>query len=592
MRSCYCGEINTSLIDQEITLCGWVHRRRDHGGVIFIDLRDREGLAQIVFDPDRAESFAIADSVRNEYVIQITGKVRHRPQGTVNPDLPTGEVEVLGYSIEILNKALTPPFQLDEEHVHDDIRLRYRYVDLRRPVMQRNIRLRSKIARALRDYLDGRGFLEIETPMLTRATPEGARDYLVPSRTHPGEFFALPQSPQLFKQLLMMSGMDRYYQIVRCFRDEDLRADRQPEFTQLDIEMSFVDETEIMGIMENMIRNLFEEILDISLGDPFLRMSYAEAMERFGSDRPDLRNPLELVEISDLMADVEFKVFAEPAKQENGRVAALCLPNGNTLTRKQIDDYTDYVSRYGARGLAYIKINDIEQGMEGLQSPILKFLPEDKVQEVLKRVGAKTGDVVFFGADKKKVVNDSLGALRDKLGEDLGLLQGDWAPVWIYDFPMFEYNEPEKRWDPLHHPFTAPQSENIEALKQDPGSGLSRAYDLVLNGSEIGGGSIRIHNPEMQMAALDVLDIGEEEAKEKFGFLISALDYGCPPHGGIAFGLDRIVMLMTGSSSIRDIIAFPKTQTASCLLTTAPSAASDAQLKELGIRPAKRTKQD
>ncbi len=592
MRSCYCGEINTSLIDQEITLCGWVHRRRDHGGVIFIDLRDREGLAQIVFDPDRAESFAIADSVRNEYVIQITGKVRHRPQGTVNPDLPTGEVEVLGYSIEILNKALTPPFQLDEEHVHDDIRLRYRYVDLRRPVMQRNIRLRSKIARALRDYLDGRGFLEIETPMLTRATPEGARDYLVPSRTHPGEFFALPQSPQLFKQLLMMSGMDRYYQIVRCFRDEDLRADRQPEFTQLDIEMSFVDETEIMGIMENMIRNLFEEILDISLGDPFLRMSYAEAMERFGSDRPDLRNPLELVEISDLMADVEFKVFAEPAKQENGRVAALCLPNGNTLTRKQIDDYTDYVSRYGARGLAYIKINDIEQGIEGLQSPILKFLPEDKVQEVLKRVGAKTGDVVFFGADKKKVVNDSLGALRDKLGEDLGLLQGDWAPVWIYDFPMFEYNEPEKRWDPLHHPFTAPQSENIEALKQDPGSGLSRAYDLVLNGSEIGGGSIRIHNPEMQMAALDVLDIGEEEAKEKFGFLISALDYGCPPHGGIAFGLDRIVMLMTGSSSIRDIIAFPKTQTASCLLTTAPSAASDAQLKELGIRPAKRTKQD
>jgi aspartyl-tRNA synthetase len=592
MRSCYCGEINTSLIDQEITLCGWVHRRRDHGGVIFIDLRDREGLAQIVFDPDRAESFAIADSVRNEYVIQITGKVRHRPQGTVNPDLPTGEVEVLGYSIEILNNALTPPFQLDEEHVHDDIRLRYRYVDLRRPVMQRNIRLRSKIARALRDYLDGRGFLEIETPMLTRATPEGARDYLVPSRTHPGEFFALPQSPQLFKQLLMMSGMDRYYQIVRCFRDEDLRADRQPEFTQLDIEMSFVDETEIMGIMENMIRNLFKEILNISLGDPFPRMSYAEAVERFGSDRPDLRNPLELVEISDLMADVEFKVFAEPAKKENGRVAALCLPNGNTLTRKQIDDYTDYVSRYGARGLAYIKINDIEQGMKGLQSPILKFLPEDKVQEVLKRVGARTGDVVFFGADKKKVVNDSLGALRDKLGEDLGLLQGDWAPVWIYDFPMFEYNEPEKRWDPLHHPFTAPQSENIEALKQDPGSGLSRAYDLVLNGSEIGGGSIRIHNPEMQMAALDVLGIGDEEAKEKFGFLISALDYGCPPHGGIAFGLDRIVMLMTGSSSIRDVIAFPKTQTASCLLTTAPSAASDAQLKELGIRPAKRTKQE
>ncbi len=591
MRSCYCGEINTSLIDQEITLCGWVHRRRDHGGVIFIDLRDREGLAQIVFDPDRAEPFAIADSVRNEYVVQITGKVRHRPEGTVNTDLPTGEVEVLGYSIEILNKALTPPFQLDDEHVHDDIRLRYRYVDLRRPVMQNNIRLRSRIARALRDYLDGLGFLEIETPMLTRATPEGARDYLVPSRTHPGEFFALPQSPQLFKQLLMMSGMDRYYQIVRCFRDEDLRADRQPEFTQLDIEMSFVNETEIMDIMENMIRHLFQEILNISLGDPFPRMGYAEAVQRYGSDRPDLRNPLELVEISDLMVDVEFKVFAEPARQDNGRVAAIRLPNGNTLTRKQIDDYTDYVGRFGARGLAYIKINDIDQGMEGLQSPILKFLPEDKVQEVLKRTGAKTGDVVFFGADKNKVVNDSLGALRDKLGVDLDLIQGDWAPVWICDFPMFEYNEQEKRWDPLHHPFTAPQSDNIEALKQDPGSGLSRAYDLVLNGSEIGGGSIRIHNPDMQMAALDVLDIGEEEAKEKFGFLINALEYGCPPHGGIAFGLDRIVMLMTGSSSIRDVIAFPKTQTASCLLTTAPSHASDSQLKELGIRPAKRAKQ-
>ncbi|NNE38870.1 MAG: aspartate--tRNA ligase, partial [Gammaproteobacteria bacterium] len=560
--------------------------------VIFIDLRDREGLAQIVFDPDREEPFAIADSVRNEFVIQITGKVRNRPEGTVNPDLPTGEVEVLGYSIEILNKSLTPPFQLDDEHVHDDIRLRYRYVDLRRPIMQHNIRLRSKTARALRDYLDGLGFLEIETPMLTRATPEGARDYLVPSRTHPGDFFALPQSPQLFKQLLMMSGMDRYYQIVRCFRDEDLRADRQPEFTQLDIELSFVNETEIMDIMEKMIRHLFLEILNISLSDPFPRMSYAEAVERYGSDRPDLRNPLELVEISDLMADVEFKVFAEPAKKTNGRVAALRLPDGNALTRKQIDDYTDYVGRFGARGLAYIKINDIDQGMEGLQSPILKFLPEDKVQEVLKRTGAKTGDVVFFGADNKKVVNDSLGALREKLGIDLDLLQGDWAPVWIYDFPMFEYNDKEKRWDPLHHPFTAPQSDNIEALKQDPGSGLSRAYDLVLNGSEIGGGSIRIHDPKLQMAALDVLDIGEEEAREKFGFLISALDYGCPPHGGIAFGLDRIVMLMTGSSSIRDVIAFPKTQTASCLLTTAPSQASDAQLKELGIRPAKRPKQD
>lgn len=590
MRTCYCGEINTSLIDQEITLCGWVHRRRDHGGVIFIDLRDREGLAQIVFDPDRSEPFAIADAVRNEYVIQITGKVRHRPDGTVNPDLPTGEVEVLGHTIEILNKAQTPPFQLDDDHVHDDIRLRYRYVDLRRPVMQHNIRLRSQVARSIRDYLDGLGFLEIETPMLTRATPEGARDYLVPSRTHPGEFFALPQSPQLFKQLLMMSGMDRYYQIVRCFRDEDLRADRQPEFTQLDIEMSFMDEAEIMNVMEDMIRHLFKQNLDVELASTFPRMTYAESVERFGTDRPDLRNPLQLIEIGDLVADVEFKVFAEPAKQDNGRVAALCLPGGNTLSRKQIDDYTAYISRFGAKGLAYIKVNDISQGMEGLQSPILKFLPEDKVLEILKRTGAKTGDVIFFGADKKKIVNDSLGALRDKLGVDLSLMEGDWSPVWICDFPMFEYNEQEKRWDALHHPFTAPQSDDIDALKENPGEGLSRAYDLVLNGSEIGGGSIRIHNPEIQMAALDVLGIGEEEAKEKFGFLITALEYGCPPHGGIAFGLDRIIMLMTGSSSIRDVIAFPKTQSASCLLTTAPSPASEAQLKELGIRPAKKPK--
>jgi aspartyl-tRNA synthetase len=590
MRSHYCGHLDTSLLDQEVELYGWVHRRRDHGGVIFIDLRDREGLAQIVFDPDRAEAFAIADMVRNEFVLKITGRVRNRPEGTINADMPTGEVEVLGHSIEILNKAKTPPFQLDDEHVHDDIRLRYRYVDLRRPVMQKNMRLRSQVSRLMHSFLDDNGFLEIETPMLTKATPEGARDYLVPSRTHQGEFFALPQSPQLFKQLLMMSGMDRYYQIVRCFRDEDLRADRQPEFTQLDVETSFMDEEQICALMEELIRTLFKQILEVDLPSPFPRMTYAEAMYRFGSDRPDLRNPLELVDVSDVMQEVEFKVFSGPAKMENGRVAALRVPKGSKLTRKEIDGYTSFVGQYGAKGLAYIKVNDASTGMEGLQSPILKFLPDEVVETIMARTQAETGDLVFFGADKTKVVNDALGALRDKLAHDLELHQGQWAPLWVIDFPMFAESDDGKRWDALHHPFTAPQNDDLGELQANPGESLSRAYDMVMNGMELGGGSIRIHQADMQMAVLKLLGIDDEEAREKFGFLIDALDYGCPPHGGIAFGLDRIVMIMAGASSIRDVIAFPKTQSASCLLTSAPSEAAAKQLKELGIRLAKPAK--
>jgi len=581
MRSHYCGQLNKSLIDKSVTLCGWLHRRRDHGGLIFFDLRDREGIVQVVFNPEAAETFAIAERVRPEYVLRIQGKVRFRPEGTENPGLSTGQVEVVGEHIDILNAAETPPFHMDDLHVGEDIRLRYRYIDLRRPEMLARLQLRAKITRLLRQFLDEQGFLDIETPMLTKATPEGARDYLVPSRTHPGQFFALPQSPQLFKQLLMMSGMERYYQIVRCFRDEDLRADRQPEFTQLDIEMSFIDESIITNLMESMMRGLFKTVLNEDLPDPFPRMTYQEAMRRYGSDKPDLRVPLELTDVGDLIADVKFKVFAKPANDPKGRVAALCVPNQG-LSRKQIDDYTNFVAIYGAKGLAYIKVNDINAGRDGLQSPILKFLPDNAISAILERTKADSGSIIFFGADKAKIVNEALGALRLKIGEDLKLVEKGWKPLWIIDYPMFEWDE--NRWISLHHPFTAPNVPDIEMLENNPGTCLSRAYDMVLNGEEIGGGSIRIHSPEMQSAAFKVLGIGEQEAREKFGFLLDALKFGCPPHGGIAFGLDRLVMLMSGANSIREVIAFPKTQTASCLLTSAPSAASTEQLRELHIR--------
>jgi aspartyl-tRNA synthetase len=583
MRSHYCGQVDESLIGQEVTVCGWVHRRRDHGGVIFIDLRDREGLLQAVFDPDRPEIFAAAERIRGEYVLALTGLVRQRPEGTINPNMKTGQVEVLVNELTVLNRSETPPFHHDEQ-ANEELRLKYRYLDLRREEMLGNLRLRHKVTMAMRQFLDGHGFIDVETPMLTRATPEGARDYIVPSRTHPGKFFALPQSPQIFKQLLMMSGLDRYYQIVRCFRDEDLRADRQPEFTQLDVEMSFVDEAVVTATMEGLIQHIFKEVLDVDLPSPFPRMSYAEAMQRYGSDKPDLRIDLELVEVSDLVSAVEFKVFAEPANDPEGRVAALCLPGGNDMTRKQIDDCTAYVARYGARGLAYIKVNDLSAGREGLQSPILKFLPDDAVTGILERTGAKTGDLIFFGADKARVVNDAIGALRVKLGEDRGLVAEGWSPMWILDFPMFEKDAANKRWAALHHPFTAPSVDDAEVLKADPGNALSRAYDMVLNGSEIGGGSIRIHDQAMQSAVFELLDISKEEADEKFGFLLRALEYGCPPHGGIAFGLDRIVMLMAGAESIRDVIAFPKTQSAHCPLTNAPGEVSSEQLKEAGIR--------
>jgi aspartyl-tRNA synthetase len=583
MRSHYCGEVNESLIGQPATVVGWVHRRRDHGGVIFIDLRDREGLLQVVFNPDDAAMFALAESARSEFVLQVAGEVRRRPEGTVNANLRTGQVELVARRLEILNRSETPPFHHDEA-AGEDLRLRYRYLDLRRPEMLNNLRLRHRVTAALRGFLDGHGFVDVETPILTKATPEGARDYLVPARNFPGKFYALPQSPQLFKQLLMMSGLDRYYQIARCFRDEDLRADRQPEFTQLDVETSFLDEAGITGLMEAMVRELFAKVLGVALPDPFPRMSWGEAMARFGTDRPDLRNPLELVEIADLVANVEFKVFAGPAADPKGRVTALRVPGGGSLSRKEIDDYTAFVARYGARGLAYVKVNDPAAGRDGLQSPILKFLPDEAVAGILSRTGAEAGDLVFFGADKAKVVNDALGALRDKLGADLGLLEGDWKPVWVVDFPMFEWDEGEQRWFALHHPFTAPSVPDLDALRRDPGSALSRAYDLVLNGSEIGGGSIRIHDRAMQETVFELLGVGEEEARVKFGFLLDALKFGCPPHGGIAFGIDRMVMLMAGAASIREVIAFPKTQTASCPLTDAPSDVPDKQLRELGIR--------
>ncbi|MCK5647778.1 MAG: aspartate--tRNA ligase [Gammaproteobacteria bacterium] len=584
MRSHYCGHLTEENIDQEVILSGWVHRRRDHGGVIFVDLRDREGISQIVFDPDIPEMFMLAEKIRNEFVIQVKGKVRQRPQGTENPEMPTGQVEVLALELTVLNASETPPFQLDDDDVSEEHRLRYRYIDLRRPEMQKRLMLRSQITRMLRNYLDDNGFLDIETPILTKATPEGARDYLVPSRTHQGEFFALPQSPQLFKQLLMMSGMDRYYQVVRCFRDEDLRADRQPEFTQIDIETSFMEEDQLMTMMEDMMRSIFAKVLEQQLPNPFPRISYAEAMERYGSDKPDLRIDLELVEVADVLTDVDFKVFAGPAKDPNSRVTALRVPNGTALTRKQIDGYTKYVSIYGARGLAYIKVNDKAAGREGLQSPIVKFIPDEALTTILERTGAENGDLIFFGADKTKVVNEALGALRIKVAQDLDLVKHGWQPLWVVDFPMFEYDEGAERWTALHHPFTSPESDNPQDLLDNPGESLSRAYDMVINGTELGGGSARIHKQDMQSSVFKLLGIDDQEAQDKFGFLLDALKYGCPPHAGIAFGLDRLVMLMTGASSIREVMAFPKTQSAACLLTSAPSAVSPAQLKELGIK--------
>ena len=583
MRSHYCGQVNEQLLGREVTVAGWVHRRRDHGGVIFVDLRDREGLLQIVFNPDAAEVFAQAERLRSEYVVSCTGTVRERPAGTVNPNLASGRVELIARRIELLNRSEPLPFQLDEQ-VGEEVRLRYRYLDLRREVMSQRLRLRHRLTRSMRAYLDGQGFVDIETPMLTKATPEGARDYLVPSRTHPGKFFALPQSPQIFKQLLMIAGFDRYYQIVRCFRDEDLRADRQPEFTQLDIETSFLSQDEIMAMMEGLVRHFFREVLEVALPEPFPRMSYADAMRRFGSDKPDLRIPLELTDVADLVKDCDFKVFAGPAKDPQGRVAALRVPGGGALPRSAIDECTAYVARYGAKGLAYIKVNERDRGREGLQSPIIKFLSDAALTGILERTGAADNDVIFFGADRAAVVNDALGALRLKLGHDLKMVEGGWRPLWVFDFPMFEWDAEAKRWVAMHHPFTSPKNPDPAALRADPAAALANAYDMVLNGSEIGGGSVRIHRQEMQSTVFGLLGIDAEEAQKKFGFLLDALKFGAPPHGGIAFGLDRLAMLMAGADSIREVIAFPKTQTAADPLTDAPTEVSEAQLRELHVR--------
>ncbi|MBU0594485.1 MAG: aspartate--tRNA ligase [Gammaproteobacteria bacterium] len=584
MRTHYCGAVNSAHLQQTVTLSGWAHRRRDHGGGIFIDLRDREGLVQVVCNPDKVDTFAIAEKIRNEFVLKVTGRVNPRPEGTVNPNLPTGEIEVIADSIEILNASLTPPFQLDDENLSENVRLTHRYIDLRRPVMQENMKLRYRVAKTLRDYLDQHGFMEIETPMLTRSTPEGARDYLVPSRVHPGQFFALPQSPQIFKQLLMVAGFDRYFQITKCFRDEDLRADRQPEFTQVDIETSFMSENEIMDTVETMIRGMFKTVMDIDLPNPFPRMPYSEAMGRYGSDKPDMRVTLELTELTDVMKSVEFKVFRGAADMEGGRVAALRVPGGGSLSRKEIDDYTAFVGIYGAKGLAYIKVNEVAKGRDGLQSPIVKNLDDAALKAIIERTGATDGDLVFFGADKGKVVNEALGALRAKVGHERGLAESGWKPLWVVDFPMFERDEENNRWAALHHPFTSPADGHEDLLSSDPGKALSKAYDMVLNGWEVGGGSVRIHRQEVQAKVFQALNISDEEAQEKFGFLLEALQFGAPPHGGLAFGLDRLVTLMAGAESIRDVIAFPKTQRAACLMTQAPNSVDEKQLRELHIR--------